>query len=300
MTSRNPTSRREFTNLLTLSTLATLTSPAFAQKISKSTLFKNYGVCTSYKNFPLIKSAGYTYVEDSTNNLLAPQSSDRAFQKILTAFQASKAKVLACNSFIPGSLRSTGKNANHQAVLKHADTTFRRAKLCGLKGIVFGSSASRKIKNNQPRPHAESQFIELLKKMAPLAHAQGIEIWLEPLNRKEDNLINTQLQGAAIIEKVNHPSLGLVCDLYHVAKNEEKPSDIIEAAEHIRHCHIAEKEKRTAPGTNNFDFTPYLTALHQADYQDSISMECRWDNFETRLPKALAYLKSQVNQSTKK
>lgn len=295
----NPT-RREFSKLLTLTTLAGLTSQAFAEQTTKSPLFQNYGVCTSYKNFPTVQAAGYTYVEDSTANLLAPQSTDQEFQKILTNFKASNAKVLACNSFIPGSLRSVGKDANHEAVLKHADTTFRRAKLANVKGIVFGSSGSRKLKDNQPRPEAEIQFIALLKKMAPLAQAQGIEIWLEPLNRKEDNFINTQLQGAAILEKVNHPSLGLVCDIYHFARNEEDPADILKVAKHLRHCHIAEKEKRTAPGIKNFDFTPYLTALHKAKYTGNISMECSWDDFEIRLPKSLAYLKNQVNKSINK
>ena len=133
--------------------------------------------------------------------------------------------------------------------------------------------------------------------MAPLAEAQNVEIWLEPLNRREDTLINTQKQGAAVIEQVGHPSLGLVCDIYHVACNEEPPEDLLETTKLVKHGHIAEKQGRMWPGCNKYDFIPYLKAMKKAGFSGTMSMECKWKNFSEELPHSLNYLKEQVQKT---
>ncbi|MFT5882223.1 MAG: sugar phosphate isomerase/epimerase [Crocinitomicaceae bacterium] len=293
----NHLNRRDFTKGLLSSCLASLAcGHAMAEEGEHAKeLFTEFGVCTSLDKFTTkFQYAGYDYAEETTSGLLMPSKSDEKFAVMLKKLNESKVRVKACNSFMPGSLRSVGKDVNHEGVLNRADTVFKRAKLAGVEGIVFGSSGSRRLKEGDKREDAEKQFVELLKKMAPLAHAQGIEIWLEPLNRKEDNFINTQVEGAAIIEKVNHPALGMVCDIFHVARNEEPPEDIMKTVNFVRHCHIAEKKKRSAPGTEQYDFTPYLKALHKAKYSGSVSMECGWDNLDTRPASALKYLKNQV------
>lgn len=293
----NHLNRRDFTKGLISSCLGSLAyGHVMAEEVEHSKeLFTEFGVCTSLEKFSTkFQKAGYDYAEERTSGLLMPTESDEKFAVMLKKLSESKVRVKACNSFLPGSLRCVGKNANHEAVLNYAEIVFKRAKLAGVEGIVFGSSGSRKLKEGDKREDAEKQFVELLKKMAPLAYLQGVEIWLEPLNRKEDNFINTQAEGAAIIEKVNHPALGMVCDIFHVARNEERPEDIMKTVSFVRHCHIAEKKKRSAPGTEQYDFIPYLEALRKAKYSGSVSMECGWDNLETRPASALEYLKKQV------
>jgi len=292
----NQLSRRQFTKLTAIAALTNLPQSLFAKTESKP-LFTSFGVCTDSRRFPLLKKAGYSYVEDATGRLLMPAKPDAAFDARKTFVLENKIQVLACNSFVPGNLRSVGKKRNHEAVLSHATTVFKRAAELNLKGIVFGSAGSRKLDPEQSWAEGEAQFVELLKKMAPLAEAHQIEIWLEPLNRKEDTLINTQKQGAAVIEKVNHPSLGLVCDLFHVARNEEPPQDIQETAKFVRHGHIAEKEGRLWPGANQYDFTPYLKALEKGGYSGTMSMECRWTEFEKQLPLAIEYVRGQIQKS---
>ncbi|MGB6223541.1 sugar phosphate isomerase/epimerase family protein [Haloferula sp.] len=267
---------------------------AMANPISDELFLSDFGVRANYSDFAMLKKFGYSYIEAGTGDILQPNIPEAKIAEMLEHVREQGIRIHACNGFIPPKLKSTGPNADHEAVLQYADIVFQRAKRFGVKGIVFGSSGSRKIPKEFPREEAEVQFVSLLKKMAPLAAAQEVEIWIEPLNRGEDNFINTQMQGASIIEKVGHPSLGLVCDIYHVAKNEESPEDIKTCIKHIRHCHIAEKARRTPPGVENFDFTPYLRALKESGYRQTMSMECRWKNLEAQAPEALAYLKSQI------
>ncbi|MGB1259210.1 MAG: sugar phosphate isomerase/epimerase family protein [Akkermansiaceae bacterium] len=257
----------------------------------------DFGVCTSHKNFEILRAAGYGYVEDSTGRLLKPNKpDDAATDAYLKELKEKQISILACNSFLPGSLKSVGPEARHEAILKYADTAFRRLKLVGGKGIVFGSSKSRNIPKGFDVKKAEAQFVSLLKKMAPLAQNHGVEVWLEPLNKKETNFIQTQVDGAKIIEQVGHPSLGMVCDIYHCARNEEDPASLAKVAKHIRHCHIAEKAKRTAPGMENDDFTPWFRALHQGRYTGTMSVEGRWKNLKEQAVDVRVYMEKQLHQ----
>jgi len=254
-----------------------------------------FGVCTSYKNYLMLKGAGYDYVEESVGRLLSPNLPSVKVSGLFSQIKETGIEIYACNSFLPRSLKSVGEQANHETVLKYADIVFQRSKQLGVKGIVFGSSGSRRMPEGFSREKAEVQFVELLKKMAPLAQSYGVEIWLEPLNRKEDNFINTQVQGAAIIEKVGHPSLGMVCDLFHVARNGETPESFRETTRYVRHCHIAEKAKRTAPGMEKFDFKPYFSALKKGGYRGRMSMECGWENMQKQAVDVRKYVQAQID-----
>ncbi|GAA5496091.1 hypothetical protein Rhal01_02272 [Rubritalea halochordaticola] len=282
--------------LLTLLCLGALSAlGALGSETAGRSLFTEYGVCTSMKNYESVRRSGYDYIETGVRGLLKPESSDAEVVEEFQKIKEAKLRILACNSFLPAKFKCVGPEANHEEILQYAEVTFRRAKELGVKGIVFGSAKARKMPEGVQREDAVKQFVDLLKKMAPLAEAQGVEIWIEPLNTEEDNFINTMVQGKEIVAAVDHPSVGLTCDLFHMARNGEGPENIIIAGKYIRHCHIAEKEKRTAPGMKGDDFTPYLKALRKVGYHAEISMECGWDDFEKRLPLALDYLKQQVS-----
>lgn len=269
-------------------------TPLQVQAVEGPPIFSRYGVCSQVKNYEAVRGAGYDYIEGSVRGLLKPDSSDAEVAEDFTKLKEGKVQILACNSFLPKELKCLGPEADHEAILKYSEVAFRRAKELGVKGIVFGSAGARRLPEGMTREEGVKQFVELLKKMAPLAQAEGVQIWLEPLNTEEDNFLNTLVQGKEIVAAVGHSSVGMVCDLYHLLRNGESPENIIVAGSYIRHCHIAEKEKRTAPGMKGDDFTPYFEALAKIGYSGSISMECGWDDFETRLPLALAYVKRQA------
>ncbi|MEP2777465.1 MAG: sugar phosphate isomerase/epimerase family protein [Luteolibacter sp.] len=290
-------SRRGFAQLIGGATFGMACSHrAFAEEVVASPLVTGFGVCTSFADYPHLKGVGFQYVEDNTRRLLRPDVADEVVAGELNRIVQEKIRVHACNGFLPAELKCTGPNPNHEEILKWADVAFKRGGKIGIKGIVFGSGPSRKIPEGFDRKEAEAQFVSLLKKMAPLAEAQGVEIWLEPLRREEVNFINTQIEGAAIVDQVNHPSLGMVCDIFHVISNEEPPEVIEKCIRHIRHCHIAEKEGRQAPGVKLYDFKPYLRALKSGGYSSTMSIECRWKNMEKQAEGALEYLRGQIKE----
>ena len=253
------------------------------------------GVCTSVDKAHLLKTAGCDYTEEAVGRFLIPADSDEKFAEKFSQFKSADFPIRACNSFIPGSLKSTGPDTKHDEIITFVETAFQRAQKTGIKYIVFGSSGSRNIPDGFDKEKARQQFIKLLKRMGPVAKKYDIVVVIEPLNKKESNIINTVAEGAEIARAVNHPNIKLLADFYHMALENEGPQAVVEAGDLIKHCHIAEKENRAAPGTAGDDFTGYFKALKKINYTGGISIECRWSDFDKQVPESIAYLKEQIN-----
>jgi sugar phosphate isomerase/epimerase len=256
--------------------------------------FLEIGVCTSLSNAPVLEAAGCAYLEEGVGGFLAPAEPDEKFVVRLEAAKSSKVPVRACNGFLPGTLKAVGPAAKHTEILAYAATAFRRAARAGIATIVWGSGESRRIPDGFSRPQAEEQFRALAKTLASAAGKSGILLVLEPLNAGETNFLNSLKEGAAMVEAVGHPDFKLLADFYHVVRAGETPDSVIRAGAFIKHCHIAENEKRTPPGTAGDDFRPFLKALKKIGYRGGISMECRWDDLKAQLPGAAASLKKQI------
>ncbi len=252
------------------------------------------GVCASLENAELIRQSGGDYIEVGVRRFLVPDKPDADFAANLKAAKACKLPIRAANGFLPGSLKCVGPEADHAAVLKFAQTAFERAKQVGIKTIVFGSSGARSIPDGFDRSRAEHQFIGLLMKMAPLAAANDVVIAIEPLNSKECNFINTLPEGVRIVEAVGHPNVRLLADIYHMLRMDEPPQHIRAAGHLLRHVHIAEKQKRTAPGVMGDDFRPHLQTLADIGYRGGISMECGWEDLSAQLRVAVQTLRKQM------
>ena len=74
---------------------------------------------------------------------------------------------------------------------------------------------------------AFAQYVEALRRMAPVAQRHGVTIVVEPLNRGECNLINTIVEGAEAAAQADHPAVKLLVDIFHMLRNGESPDDIV-------------------------------------------------------------------------
>lgn len=253
------------------------------------------GICTNVANGEKMKQFGYSYVEEGVSGFLAPTKPEEEFNKLLEEAAKSPLPVKACNSFIPGNLKSVGPDAVHPKILEFAETAFRRAQRAGVEIIVFGSGGSRSIPEGFPREKARAQFVDLCKKMSPIAQKYDVTIVLEPLNTTECNFINSVSEGGEIVKDINHPNFMLLADLYHMKMENEGPESIVKYGKLIKHVHIAEKQDRAVPGTFNEDFRPYFDALKKIRYKGKISIEARWKDFDTQIPVAITTIKTQIN-----
>lgn len=256
------------------------------------------GVCTAPDKASMLKEGGYDYIEAGVGNLLVPTEPEEVFEQKLALIRAAGIPVYACNSFIPGTLKSVGPEAVHDSILRYAEIAFRRAQKAGVRTIVFGSGASRRCPEGFDKKKAVEQFVTLLKKMSPVAAKYNVVISIEVLNSRETNLINRLAEGVEVVKAVNHPNCRLLADFYHMAVEGDAPEEIIKAGKYLYHCHIGEKEKRTVPGIMGDDFTPYFKALRKIKYKGNISVEADWGNdMKKQLPLTLEVIKQQIASS---
>ncbi len=247
---------------------------ADAEKPGK--LFSAMGVIGTLARAEKLKAAGAEFLTESTADFLVPDQADAVFAAHLEKLAVSPLPVLACNGFIrPKNLRCVGPEANHDAILEWADVSFRRLKQAKGKFIVFGSGGSRELRDGWPKEKADEQFVQLLKRMGPLAENHGVTVTVEQLQASECNYINHIGELAALIRKAGHPAVRALADLFHIARGGDTPDDLKAAMDVVVHVEIAEKEGRTYPGVKGDDFRPYFKVLRETGYKGAINMEAK-------------------------
>ena len=260
----------------------------------KRGFMENIGVCTGIENAEILKPLGYNYIEAGVKWFLVPDKSEDEFNEMLEKAQKAALPVKACNSFLPGNLKSVGPDAVHPEILAYVETAFRRAQRVGVEIIVFGSGGSRSVPDGFSPDSAREQFVSLCSEIALIASKYNVMVVLEPLNSNECNFITSVTEGAKIVEDVNHPSFRLLADIYHMKVDDEGPESIRKYGHLIKHVHVAEKEGRAAPGTHNEDLSPYYDALREVGYPGTMSIECRWEDLEKQAEKAIKTIKDQL------
>ena len=77
-----------------------------------------------------------------------------------------------------------------------------------------------------------------------------------------------------MIAALDHPHLGIVADLFHMALDEpDIPGAIRQNAAHIGHVHLADSNRRL-PGQGTTNFKAALAALEEVGYTGWMAFEC--------------------------
>jgi sugar phosphate isomerase/epimerase len=256
-----------------------------------------FGVCVAFTQLEEVLLAKPDFIEEHIQNFLKPAEPDAAVAETLGRARKSPVPVVAANCFLPGSLKCTGPDVNLDALLRYAAVTFPRAKAAGMEVLVFGSGGARRYPEGFDQQRAFGQFVELLRKLGPIAQEAGVIIVVEPLHRGETNLINSVAEGAEAARAAAHPNIQLLADIFHMLRDNEPAGEIAKHGKLLRHVHLAEKEKRTAPGVMGDDFRPYFAALKQAGYDHRLSLECNWTNRKEECVRAMQVMRSQWKEA---
>ena len=256
------------------------------------------GVCTQLKKAALLKQAGFQFVEENVSSVLVPKATDEEFEKKLAEIKAAPLPIRSCTGFLPRELKVVGPDVASEPVLRHVEIVCRRAQQAGIHRIVFGSGGSRQIPDGFERAKALEQVTRFCRQVGPIAGKYNVIVVLEALNKGECNFINRVDEALAIVDAVGHPNFQQHADIYHMLRENEGPESILKAGAKLKHCHVAEKAKRTAPGVAGDDFRPYFKALKAIGYRGGVSIEGSWGKkLEEELPKACRVLKEQLESA---
>ncbi len=118
-------------------------------------------------------------------------------------------------------------------------------------------------------------ILDSLAQLDPVAKEHGVWLYLEPLNRYQDHMLNTISDAVSVIEEGKFERVKITGDFYHMAIEEDDISESLKKyARYYGHIHIAENH-RYQPGTGSIDFERHFRTLREIGYDGAVINEGR-------------------------
>ena len=254
-----------------------------------------FGCCAGLDKIGVLQAAGYDYIEPAVGAVL-PERPEAEFEKVRAQLKGYGIKPEAWNCFIPGDLKLTGLDVDSYRAERYVRTALERVAKLGGKIVVFGSGGARNIPEGFSETVARRQILEFLLLCGSVAAEHSLTIAIEPLNKKESNVINTVEEAVEFVEMAAHPRVKALADLYHIDEEKEPLRNVAAAGSAIAHTHTADTG-RLAPGTGSYDHKGFFRALKEAGYNGRMSVECGWNDFDAECKKSLDFLRSVAGEA---
>ena len=118
-------------------------------------------------------------------------------------------------------------------------------------------------------------LVDALGRLGERAAAAGVELFLEPLNRYEDHMVNRLRDAADLIAEVGSPAVRIVADSYHMNIEEaDAAAALQEVAPLLGHVQASDSN-RLEPGQGHVDWALFGATLRSIGYTRSIAIESR-------------------------
>lgn len=248
-----------------------------------------FGCCAKIDQAEAVHAAGFDYLEASVVSLL-PDQDDAAFAPILARYRAASVPIRAFNQFLPGDLKIVGPAVDEGRIRAYLKRAVERMEKIGATTAVIGSGGSRNVPDGFPRDEAIRQIVHFLGMVADETDHSSLTIAIEPLNRKESNIINSVSEGVLFAKEVDRPSIRVLADFYHMDEEDEPLATLVENRDWLAHIHVADTGRRS-PGTGRYPYAEFVEQLKRAGYDDMVSVECRWQDFEAEAGPSVEFLR---------
>ena len=248
-----------------------------------------YGLCAGLDKIAEVAALGFDYLEPPVNGTATLSEED--FEAKLAMVKEASIPCPAFNLLFPKTMQVLVPETTDDMIAEYLHTAMKRVQLLGGRVAVFGSGKSRNCPEGMTYGEAFRRLVEVSRLTGEIAQQYGVVIVLEPLNRTETNMINSMAEGAALVAMVNHPNVQLLCDSFHVAKENEPFTDVVRLGG-VSHVHVATKEGRRYPLEKDADLTALYEALKATNYDGMISIEGKTDDMAQDAPVSIALLKN--------
>ena len=237
------------------------------------------GICASEpEHIRMAQGAGFDFVEVNTvGNVM----NDEKYPDLLE-LRASLPDgfMYSCNILCSADLRLTGPDVDYEKIRAYCAKSFARLDSLGIKMIVFGSSAAKRVPEGFSMDEAMDQLTEAVRIFSEAAAMHSQRVCIEPIRFSECNIINTALDAAELVRRVDRENVGLHVDYFHMMQNGEKLSQLVELAPMITHTHIASPCKRSMPTFDDgADYAFFFETLRKGGYDETVTFEgsTEWD-----------------------
>ncbi|WP_108995048.1 sugar phosphate isomerase/epimerase family protein, partial [Paenibacillus agaridevorans] len=198
----------------------------------------SFGWCRGIEEAALLRDAGFDYIECALTALKLED--ERAFREELPRYLDSPLPASAFNLFFPSDLKVVGPDVDEPRIERYIGLAAEALNRIGARISVLGSGRSRRVPDGWERDRAEEQFLRLLERIAGAFAGTGVVLAVEPLNRRECNLINSVADASRFAELVNRPEIRALADFYHMEEEKEPFQTLIDHKMWLAHIHLAD------------------------------------------------------------
>ena len=245
--------------------------------------------CNGESRLSRLAALGFDYAELPLAAVAALPEEE--FERLKDVFNRGALKSEAFNVFLPGDLRITGEGVDPERLRDYGRRGAARARALGGEVIVLGSAGARNLPGGWTRERGCEQLREALAVLSDAVQPYEVTIALEPLNRRESNIVNSVAEALEVVKAVNRPNVRVLADYYHMAVEEEAAEVLAVAAGMLAHVHFANPYGRVYPVTYKSSYNSFFENLRAAGYDRRVSLECATADFERDAPVALNVLR---------
>ncbi len=284
-------SRRNFiqTSAFAMGSLSLAGFPvACSQKQKTGNIFK-YAFCNEGlqefswpEQCEIIGNAGYNAVEIAPFTLVKEGVQEITMDKRKQMLQDMKNAGIVCAGlhwlFVapPEGLHFT--TPDEQLRLRSIDYLKRLIDFCAdMEGeiMVFGSPNQRGSIDGLTAQEATENYKDGLAKVADHAQSRKVKILIEPLPKKDTDVINTLAEAMRIVNELNHPAISTMFD-FHNSIDETEPFDVLvkKYYDNIDHVHVQNMDGTVITKDSIPDeFIAVFKLLKEMGYKKWVSLE---------------------------
>lgn len=131
--------------------------------------------------------------------------------------------------------------------------------------------------------HAVRIVRDAVRQMADLAGLYGLTLAVQPMHRlfaREWTFLNTIDSTLELLDRINHPRVGMAFDVYHLWQEARLKERIAEIAPHVSivqlsdwKCAPRSENDRCLPGEGKIPLAEIVQAFHQAGYRGFFDLQ---------------------------
>lgn len=155
------------------------------------------------------------------------------------------------------------------------------------------------IATGRTRAEDETIFVEAMSALAARAHVAGSRLFIEPLNRYQNDVCVTIADALRLRERIGGPAVWVMGDVFHMNIEEADLGEaLLSAGEWLGHIHLADSN-RLEPGKGHLDLRPVFGALARLGYEGFASFELAAlsGDADVALPRAVEYVRAAMRDA---
>jgi D-psicose/D-tagatose/L-ribulose 3-epimerase len=166
-----------------------------------------------------------------------------------------------------------GIRTNGMNYVRHCIEAAQTVGAANVVGPLYSAVGRTWQSTEDERKRDTDLLVKQLKELSAHAATHGVTLCVEPLNRFETSFLNLAQQAIDVVDRVDHPSCGILLDTFHMNIEERSVGEAIKAAgKRLKHFHGCEND-RGAPGSGHVPWNEVRDALKAIKYDGPVVIE---------------------------